>query len=223
MINLIDQKKYVEVGLYHKWLRRKPLDYIEYLDREEMFYRDNVRRGSRVLDVACGEGRTTVPLATAVGPKGKVIGIDFSQKAVGFARRNTEVLKNVEIYLMDARELDKLPGEFDHVLFLFNGLGYIPPENQVPLLRKTKRKLNDRGNILATVFSEYGAPAQLNCYQELFGPGSQRADGDFVYDDSFNYRAERFSAEKIARIFSQAGLKHKTGFLTKMSRWIKAS
>jgi SAM-dependent methyltransferase len=35
-------------------------------------------RGARVLDVACGTGRALVPLREAVGPLGKVIGLDLT-------------------------------------------------------------------------------------------------------------------------------------------------
>src|SRR5204862_512935 len=43
--------------------------------------------GERVLDVGCGPGATALPLASAVGPAGHVIGIDISEPMLGLLRR----------------------------------------------------------------------------------------------------------------------------------------
>ena len=37
------------------------------------------RPGSRILDVGCGPGIDTIPLAEIVGPSGEVIGVDIDQ------------------------------------------------------------------------------------------------------------------------------------------------
>jgi ubiquinone/menaquinone biosynthesis C-methylase UbiE len=38
--------------------------------------------GERVLDVACGTGLVTLPAARAVGPLGRVLGVDISERMV---------------------------------------------------------------------------------------------------------------------------------------------
>jgi len=45
------------------------------------------RPGEHVLDVGCGGGQTTLQLAEAVGPHGRVLGIDISSQLLAAARR----------------------------------------------------------------------------------------------------------------------------------------
>src|SRR6266404_4517448 len=42
--------------------------------------------GSRVLDVCCGTGASALPAAEAVGPRGKVIGVDLATGLLELAR-----------------------------------------------------------------------------------------------------------------------------------------
>ncbi|MFN0164212.1 MAG: methyltransferase domain-containing protein [Burkholderiales bacterium] len=46
-----------------------------------------LRGGEHVADVACGTGATLIALAEAVGPRGRVCGIDISPEMVAIARR----------------------------------------------------------------------------------------------------------------------------------------
>jgi SAM-dependent methyltransferase len=45
------------------------------------------RPGERILDVGCGAGSMTFALAEAVGPSGRVVGVDVSAQLLGLARR----------------------------------------------------------------------------------------------------------------------------------------
>ncbi|MHB8125478.1 MAG: demethylmenaquinone methyltransferase [Desulfitobacteriaceae bacterium] len=44
--------------------------------------------GASILDVCCGTGQLTFELAKAVGPAGKVTGLDFSEKMLGIALKH---------------------------------------------------------------------------------------------------------------------------------------
>ena len=52
--------------------------------------------GASALDVACGTGRLTEELASAIGSRGKVVGIDFSPRMLEEARRRRPDLEWVE-------------------------------------------------------------------------------------------------------------------------------
>jgi len=76
---------------------------------------------SRVLDMGCGAGRTTIGLEQ----RGfEVEALDLSEDLVDEARKR---LQHTRVHLMDARELEFADASFDAVLFSFNGLDCVYP------------------------------------------------------------------------------------------------
>jgi demethylmenaquinone methyltransferase/2-methoxy-6-polyprenyl-1,4-benzoquinol methylase len=68
--------------------------------------------GGRALDLACGTGSLTRDLAKRVGPKGYVLGIDFSREMLRAAEARPA--PNIEYRLGDATKLDGVSsGAFD--------------------------------------------------------------------------------------------------------------
>src|SRR3712207_6343784 len=68
--------------------------------------------GGRALDLACGTGSLTRDLAKKVGPKGHVLGVDFSREMLRAAEARPA--SNIEYRLGDATSLDGVPsGAFD--------------------------------------------------------------------------------------------------------------
>jgi len=85
--------------------------------------------GERVLDVACGGGRTTMAAAGAVGPSGHVTGVDISEHMLELARQRHEEAKisHVELVLADA-QTDPFPsGPFDAALSQFGIMFFDDP------------------------------------------------------------------------------------------------
>src|SRR5689334_2625630 len=63
------------------------------------------RAGSTVIDVGCGCGATTIELARAVGPAGRVLGLDVSQPMLGLATERLRDFANATCILGDAADL----------------------------------------------------------------------------------------------------------------------
>ena len=61
--------------------------------------------GERVLEIGCGAGALTVPLATAVGAAGRVVAVDISEPMLGAARKRIAErgLGNIELRRGDAQ------------------------------------------------------------------------------------------------------------------------
>jgi len=72
------------------------------------------RPGATILDVGCGTGQDAQDLARAVGPHGRVIGIDSSETMLEIARvRAAQAQLPVEYVLADATQLPFADASFD--------------------------------------------------------------------------------------------------------------
>jgi SAM-dependent methyltransferase len=71
--------------------------------------------GESVLEIGCGTGALTLPLAAAVGEHGRVVAVDISEPMLGLARRRVAEggLRNVTLLLGDAQVFHFEPATFD--------------------------------------------------------------------------------------------------------------
>jgi demethylmenaquinone methyltransferase/2-methoxy-6-polyprenyl-1,4-benzoquinol methylase len=76
-------------------------------------------RGDAALDVACGTGKLTAALAAAVGPEGRVVGVDLSEAMLDEARAAFGKLAGVEFRLGNALALPVADGSFDAATIAF--------------------------------------------------------------------------------------------------------
>lgn len=89
--------------------------------RKDVMKQMKVQRGSKALDVCCGTGDWTFSLARAVGPKGEVVGLDFSKNMLSVAEkklRNTHY-RNITFIHGNALELPFADNTFDYVTIGF--------------------------------------------------------------------------------------------------------
>lgn len=71
--------------------------------------------GDTVVDLGCGPGTDLRRYAAAVGPSGRVIGVDHDDAAVNDARRRTADLPQVQVQTADITTLDLPSGSVDAV------------------------------------------------------------------------------------------------------------
>ena len=83
--------------------------------------------GSRVLDVCCGTGASALPAAEAVGPTGKVIGVDLATGLLELARAKADQrgLSNIEFEIGDMLSMRFAVASFDAVVCVF-GIFFVP-------------------------------------------------------------------------------------------------
>lgn len=94
---------------------------------ERTIERIGLMEGQVVLDLACGSGASTLPAARWVGPRGRVIGIDLSEKMLekGRAKAARDGLDQIEFRVGDMTATGFPDGAFDAVVCVF-GLSLAP-------------------------------------------------------------------------------------------------
>ena len=114
--------------------------------------------GERVLEIGYGTGHCLVQLAEAVGPKGKVFGIDLSEGMRTRARERVEkehLIDRVELSCGDAMHLQYPDGSMDAVFMSFTLELFDTPE--IPqVLAGCKRVLRAGGRIGVVAITKVG-------------------------------------------------------------------
>jgi SAM-dependent methyltransferase len=74
-----------------------------------------LKAGEAVLDIGCGTGPNFESLRAAVGPEGRVVGVDFSPKMILHAQERIRAhdWKNVEVICADASRAGFEPAAYD--------------------------------------------------------------------------------------------------------------
>ncbi len=106
----------------------------------------DLKFGDRVLEVGCGTGRNLPFLSRAVGPDGRVYGIDLSEGMLAEARSACEKvgLTNVLLIQADASEYE-LPEPVDGAIF---SLSYAVMRDRKQALRNAWRQLKSGGRLV---------------------------------------------------------------------------
>jgi SAM-dependent methyltransferase len=92
--------------------------------------RSGVAPGERVLEIGCGTGAFTVPLAEAVGERGAVLGADISVAMLSSARKRLAEagLPNVALIEADAQNHRFELGRFDLIASRFGVMFFADPK-----------------------------------------------------------------------------------------------
>jgi ubiquinone/menaquinone biosynthesis C-methylase UbiE len=114
--------------------------------RRKAVGRAQLAPGDTVLEVGCGTGRNLKLLSEAVGPSGKVIGVDASAGMLARARRlmTGRRWENVRLLHQDASDL-ALDSEVDGVLF---SLSYSALPKREPVLDAAWAALRPSGRLV---------------------------------------------------------------------------
>ena len=91
--------------------------------------RSAIKPGEKVLEVGCGTGAATVPLAEAVGGTGEVVGIDISEPMLAGARERISQsgLRNITLLRADAQVHAFEPNLFDLIASRFGVMFFADP------------------------------------------------------------------------------------------------
>ncbi len=138
--------------------------------RHELMQRANLRAGQHVLDIGPGAGITLLDAATAVGPQGRVTGIEIAPPFADRARERSP--ETVDVIVADAQDHDFEPASFDAAISLFGVMFF---RDSVAAFRNMRPALKPGG---AMYFACWGPPARNPYFTmpaqiaaEVLGPG----------------------------------------------------
>jgi 2-polyprenyl-3-methyl-5-hydroxy-6-metoxy-1,4-benzoquinol methylase len=205
---------YLALGQSPEWTEHTIAFLVEQLDLQE---------GTRVLDLACGRGRISIPLAQ----RGcRVTGLDLSPRSLEIARRDAEAA-GVELELVhrDMRDLDAVAA-YDVVLNLFTSFGYFQEDGENErVLHAVARALVPGGAFLidtlnpitlaprfkARDWSEHeGGVTLLERHAWDYLPGRVETTWTFVHPDGarneLRFSVRAYTAPELVAMLGGAGL-----------------
>lgn len=158
----------------------------------------NAQSGEYILDIGCGSGTSTFPLAEQAGPDGHVLGVDISQQLVEIARAATPVGAPIEFRCADAATSPLPEGGFD---LLFSRFGVMFFDDPVAAFAHMRRALKPGGRLAFVCWRG----AQENDWVRLpmaairdiveTAPADPNAPGPFAFGDR----------QRLADILAAAG------------------
>lgn len=184
-------------GLHHKW-RSRAVDLAA------------VAPGDRVVDVACGTGDLSLELARRVGPTGAVVGCDFSEQMLVFAREKgarEQLPADLTFEWANALELPYADGEFAAATVGFGARNFSDLEQGLSEMRRVVRP---GGKVVVLEITTPTRPPLSTFYRVWFDrivPGLGRFAGD---SDAYTYlpsSVRRFPGpHELAATMERSGL-----------------
>jgi len=75
--------------------------------------------GLRVMDVGCGPGKTTDILSRMIQPQGEILGVDYSEARIAYAKDRYRHVPNMDFLVGDLRDPLEGVGQFDLIWVRF--------------------------------------------------------------------------------------------------------
>ncbi len=106
--------------------------------------------GTRVIDLGCGLGDTTLTIARLVGPRGLAVGVDAAERFIEFCREDAAAagVENARFEAVDVQS-GALGGPYDYA---FSRMGIMFFASPVMALRNVRRALRPGGLLAAVVW-----------------------------------------------------------------------
>lgn len=165
--------------------RLQDADYGAFVDYYERIFRKLGKKPQLVLDLGCGTGNITIPMAK----RGyDMIGLDLSCEMLNIARDKANA-ENLDILFLnqDMCEME-LYGTVDAIVCALDGLNYITDEEDLrQVFRLAANYLNPGGIMIFDLNTEYKL-------REVLGGNTYVSDEDGIY---YVWQSEYYEEEKI--------------------------
>ncbi len=215
-------------GFAHLYDRlMEDVDYEDWANYVEKVMVQNRNKPHKILEIACGTGNVTIPLAK----KGyNILGLDISKDMLMIAK-NKALENNINILFIEQDMIDlELEEKFDCILSMCDGINYIVDINDLmKVFQGVYNALEDGGVFIFDISSHYkiknvlgnntfGENLEDLCYlwENYFDEGSNTIEMDltfFIQDGKYykkeeEYHVQRaYKSEEIIKILNQLDFK----------------
>ncbi len=175
----------------------------DWLRKENNYLKENIKKGTVVLDVGCGFGRNIKAIENIAR---KNVGIDNNKPLCEKITKKLSKFKNVEFFCENAEKMHFPDNTFDYVICMGNTFGDFA-KNKLKILKEMKRVAKTGGKIIISVYSEKALDIRKKEYSRI-GIKIKKTKNGTIYSDN-HLILEQFDKKKLRRIFNSAKLKVK--------------
>lgn len=189
---------------YHELvLQNLPESYRNRFSEEKKYLQKNIPINSKILDVACGDGRSIYDILNLTND---ITWIDYDDKAVKDAKNNFKKNPCVKIIKADAMNLPFDDSSFDIEISMGNFMNFA--DKKVAILSEMKRVLHKDWKIIISVFSEDALQERLKVYKNIGIKIDKIVWWTVVFDPSVGANiSEQFSQPELEFLVQKAWLR----------------
>jgi len=155
----MDKKK---VNLWEKIEKNPSEGYKEYFELEKTYLTKNLNNELIFLDIGCGDGRT---LKNVYKFCKKAVGIDYNEKAFLDCKENLKNLRNVKVFLEDAKNMHFKDNSLD-IIFIGLTFSNFPDKLREDILREITRVLKGSGKFIFSCYNEKSFSERMSLYNK---------------------------------------------------------
>ena len=184
----IEQSEYWNEKSGPKWIKLdEPLNERFSILTSELFFRANIKKNDKVLDIGCGSGETSFRASELVGNNGRVMGADISKTLLNFAKSKSFKRDNLDFSICDVQNYKFKANNFDKVISRFGVMFF---KNPIEAFRNIKFSMKTNGSLNFVCWSKieendffYEGLEMIAKYAEKSLPPITKNPGPFAFSE----------------------------------------